>query len=209
MPNRVKIFVEGIADKKFLEDYSSHIFPGFKISDDTIIEVGGWTNILSHTARGENIRNQMKQNTDNGVANVMIFDADDNFAIRKAEIEKWKADENLNFELFLFPDNRNNGALEDLLEKIILEKNKPVFDCWNNYEHCLQSKKIEGRGNPLTTPAKKTKIYGYLETLLGNTKAEKEKIKEQKRDYKNTEHWNLNADYLSPLKTFLLPFFLN
>lgn len=57
---------------------------------------------------------------------------------------------------------------------------------------------------PLTIPAKKTKIYGYLEALLGTSKREKELIKEKERDYENAQHWNLDAEYLEELKLFLL-----
>jgi hypothetical protein len=56
----------------------------------------------------------------------------------------------------------------------------------------------------LTIPAKKTKIYGYLETLLGTSKSEKEKIKEKERNYKEQSHWNLDSEYLDPLKEFLI-----
>lgn len=56
---------------------------------------------------------------------------------------------------------------------------------------------------PLTTPAKKTKIYGYLEALLGDSKSQKEKIKEANRNYENTLHWDLDAEYMKPLKVFL------
>lgn len=47
------------------------------------------------------------------------------------------------------------------------------------------------------------KIYGYLEALLGETKSQKELIKEANRNYENTQHWNLVAEYLEPLKLFL------
>lgn len=56
---------------------------------------------------------------------------------------------------------------------------------------------------PLTTPAKKTKIYGYLEALLGESKAQKKLIKEVNRDYTEIKHWDLDAEYLKPLKDFL------
>mgnify|MGYP003296751608 FL=1 len=46
---------------------------------------------------------------------------------------------------------------------------------------------------PFTIPAKKTKIYGYLEALLGGSKKEKKMIKEKKRDYKNALHWDLDT----------------
>ncbi len=55
----------------------------------------------------------------------------------------------------------------------------------------------------LTTPAKKTKIYTYLETLLGKSKSQKKQIKDANRNYENTKHWNLDAEYLEPLKEFL------
>ncbi len=51
--------------------------------------------------------------------------------------------------------------------------------------------------------SKNTKIYGYLEALLGNTKSQKELIKKANRDYENPQHWNLEAEYLEPMKAFL------
>jgi hypothetical protein len=144
MSKPVKIFVEGIADVKFMLDYISYILPNFNIDKDTIVESGGWTN------NREKIQNLMMQNTDNGGVNLVIFDADTDFSARKKEIEDWKTRCGLKFEIFLFPNNSDIGALEDLLEKIILNKNKPIFDCWTGYERCLDSKVIEGRVTPLT-----------------------------------------------------------
>ncbi|RRB06541.1 hypothetical protein [Larkinella rosea] len=62
-----------------------------------------------------------------------------------------------------------------------------------------------------TTPARKTKIYAYLEALLGETDSEKEKIKERKRNYRETKHWNIAPanPFLKPLKAFLDPYFPN
>ena len=146
----------------------------------------------------------MSQNTDNAGINLVVFDADADFENREKELDDWKQSANLSFEVFLFPNNQETGALEDLLEKIILDKNQPIFDCWSGYESCLKTKTIEGRTKPLTVPAKKTKIYGYLEALLGTTQNEKEKIKEKERNYKDVDHWNLESDYLTSLKDFLL-----
>ena len=52
--------------------------------------------------------------------------------------------------------------------------------------------------------SKNTKIYGYLEALLGETKSQKELIKEANRNYENPQHWNLDAEYLEPMKAFLV-----
>ena len=203
MANNIKIFVEGIADGKFLKDYISYIKPGYEMSKETIIDTGGWTHIDSQKAKGEGIQNQMKQNTECGGTNLVIFDADKDFNTRKQEIESWKSKYKIDFELFLLPNNQDIGALEDLLEKIIIESNHPILDCWDKFESCIQSNASQAMGRSLTIPAKKTKIYAYLEVLLGVTKKEKENIKESNRNYGDKGHWHLDSDFLGPLKAFL------
>lgn len=202
MNKPVKIFVEGVADAKFLSDYISYIMPGVKTGKEDIINVGGWASVCSQKEQGEGIRIQMKQNTDDGGLNLLIFDADNDFDERKRDLDEWKKKYGVDFDVFLFPNNCDTGTLEDLLVKIIPEQNKSILECWNEYERCLRSKSA-GRTKPLTTPAKKTKIYGYLEALQGNSKREKEKIKERERDYTDAAHWDLKASYLTPLKEFL------
>jgi hypothetical protein len=194
-----KIFAEGDADVTFLKDYLSYI--NYEISK--IEKTNGWTNIDSQNEKGESPRISRKKNTDNGGVNLVIFDADRDFEEKKREIEAWKNKYNLKFELFLFPDNRNAGALEDLLEKIIQKKNRPIFECWDRFEYCLQNSASKTMKRTLTAPAKKTKIYAYLETLLGESKKEKDMIKDPNRNYKNKEHWDLDCAFLEPLKNFL------
>jgi len=55
-----------------------------------------------------------------------------------------------------------------------------------------------------TIPAKKTKIYGYLEALLGESHSQKELIKERKREYLNTNHWRLDNPTITEFSHFLL-----
>ena len=55
----------------------------------------------------------------------------------------------------------------------------------------------------ISNECEKTKIYGYLEALLGTSESDKQKIKEREREYYNALHWNLDAEYLSSLKEFL------
>jgi hypothetical protein len=202
----IKFFVEGDADAKFLNDYLDHIVSGIGISEWAISKTDGWTNIDTQKGKGESIQNQMRHNTDNGGVNLIIFDADKDFSNRKQEIETWKSKYNLFFELFLLPNNQDIGALEDLLERIIVDDNQPIFDCWDGFENCLQNNASKIIGKTLTIPAKKTKIYAYLEVLLGITRKEKDKIKDPNRDYKNKEHWNLDSECLNPLKEFLLKY---
>jgi hypothetical protein len=215
MVNCVQIFVEGETDVKFISDYISHIKPEVQVS---ITEKGRKSDITLnecliatiHGLRGwsdiKNMKPTIAQYKGESNDVLVIFDADTNdneggFVKRKKQIEDYAL---LLDGIFLFPDNKSDGTLEDLLENIINQSNSPIFNCWENYESCLQecaSKKMEKK---LTTPAKKSKIYSYLEVLAGKTQKEKDKIKPLNRDYTNSEYWNLDADFLIPLKEFLL-----
>ena len=192
------IIVEGEADKKFMEDYYHHLFQ-VSAPKNSIIHTGGYKKLAD-----EVILRQMQMNADQGGVNLVIFDADDDYKTRWEELSSLKEQYGVEFELFLFPNNQDAGALEDLLENIINLNNRPILDCWENYEEELRRLEIPGRTPPpLTTPAKKTKIYGYLEALLGESKKEKKMIKEKERNYKNASHWDLDAEYLERLKEFV------
>ena len=201
---RFQIIVEGDADKKFFEDYYHHIF-GEKAPKGSIThpgkdgDTGGYQKLKSEDAIGV-----MRQNTDMGGINLVIFDADEDTESRRAELLAIKEEFGVEFELFLLPNNKDVGALEDLLENIINPNNQPVMVCWQTYEEKLREGRIPSKTPPtLTIPAKKTKIYAYLETLLGKSRSQKKQIKDANRNYKNTQHWNLDAEYLEPLKEFL------
>ena len=201
---RFQIIVEGDADKKFFEDYYHHIF-GEKAPKGSIThpgkdgDTGGYQKLKSEDAIGV-----MRQNTDMGGINLVIFDADEDTESRRAELLAIKEEFGVEFELFLLPNNKDVGALEDLLENIINPNNQPVMVCWQTYEEKLREVRIPSKTPPtLTIPAKKTKIYAYLETLLGKSRSQKKQIKDANRNYKNTQHWNLDAEYLEPLKEVL------
>ena len=190
--------MEGVADARFIKQYIGHLF-GYVVDDERLVILKGWDNLKT-----EATALRMHSMSANGGVNLVIVDADKDFMARKDEIEKWRQASIVQFELFLLPNNHDVGSLEDLLENIINPNNRPIFDCWEHYEQELVQIDIPGRTPPpLTTPAKKTKIYGYLEALLGETKSQKELIKEANRNYENPQHWNLNAEYLEPLKLFL------
>ena len=198
MKNLFTIYVEGIADVAFIKQYIHHLW-NVVVGENSIMSLDGWTNL-----KGKTWQQRMRTNTANNLINIVIIDADKDIDARRADILNWKQQNGLEFELFLLPNDKDAGALEDLLENIINSNNQPIFDCWEDYEKALVELDIPDRTPPpLTTPAKKTKIYGYLEALLGSTKDEKELIKERNRKYDNTMHWNLDAEYLEPLKEFL------
>lgn len=204
MMKRFQIIVEGDADKKFFENYYHHLFHE-KAPQGSIThpgkdgETGGYQKLKSE----DSIR-AMQQNTDLGGVNLVIFDADEDPVGRRKELLSIKKEFGVEFDLFLLPNDKDAGALEDLLENIINPNNQPVMDCWQTYEGELEKVRIPTKTPPtLTIPAKKTKIYAYLETLLGKSKTQKKLIKEVNRDYENAQHWSLDAEYLEPLKEFL------
>jgi hypothetical protein len=211
------IFVEGDADRKFLHDYIEVTFSmtlnakknseGKITQSGHITTTGGWTKLKNKDKEGDTFRTKMKENTQQKIVNLIIFDSDTaqnngGYSVRKNEIEKWKTVFDLNFELFLFPNNTDDGALENLLEQIINPQNAPIFECWKKFEDCLPAKTTCVK-NPLTIPAKKSKIYAYMEVLHGESKSEKDKVKDPNRDFTKPELWNLNATALKPLKIFL------
>ena len=202
---RFMIIVEGDADKKFFWDYFHHLF-GEQAPKDSIIhsgkdsDTGGYTKLKSKEAL-----QAMRKNTNQGGVNLVIFDADEAPEARRKELLAIKEEFGVEFELFLLPNNKDAGELEDMLEQIINPKNQPVMDCWQTYEGELEKVRIPTKTPPtLTIPAKKTKIYAYLETLLGKSRSQKKLIKDANRNYENTLHWNLDAEYLEPLKEFVI-----
>ncbi len=195
MIDRFHIFVEGKTDKVFVEQYFYHVF-GVSIPKDFVVPTNGKDN-------RQNATNKMKTMSANGGKNLVIFDADDDVEKRRTELLSWKEKENLDFELFLIPNDKEAGALETLLENIINPNNEPIFKCWDKYESDLGQLKIKGRTTPLTIPGKKAKIYAYLSALLGKSDDEQKLAQTEKRDYRNPLHWNLDAEYLEPLKEFL------
>ena len=202
MRDDFKIFVEGPADKRFIEQLIEHIW-SVNVNDDCVISAGGYTNLMSEDKETVYV-NLMKRTSDDGGVNLVVFDADNDCGARRQELIDLKERNGVDFELFLLPDNIGGGALEDLLERIINPENQAVMDCWSGYEESLRGVDLPWRnGNPLTIPAKKTKIYAYLEVLLGASKSEKKKIKEPNRIYTDRHHWDLDAAALSGLVEFL------
>lgn len=214
MKTKAVIYVEGVADVKFVSDYLFHLQLIPKKEDDTkskrieietshnellvLQSIEGITNLL-------NFAQDMKRNNNEGIQNLVFLDADKNYSLRQGQIIADLNSKDIIFNLFLAPNNKDNGALEDLLEKIINNQNKSIFVCWDHYEAELSQQQIAWKSpNQPTTPAKKTKIYGYLEALHGESKSEKEKIKESKRDYNDSNLWDLDAKYLEPLKNWLM-----
>ena len=195
----MKIFVEGIADEVFLSHYIEATF-GIKLDRKSVfVNAGGYTNI-EHIVLPE-----FSLTTDQ--VNLVIFDADypnngGGYGTRKKYIVDVKAKFQIEFELFLYPNNSSDGDLETLLCDIISDEHKGIFECWDGFEEC-----ISHANKGYSIPARKSKVHTYLEVLHGNTNAEKEKCKEKNRNYLDDTIWNLKHPSLDSLKKFLAPYF--
>lgn len=203
------IFVEGICDKKFIEDFIKYLnkesLINLQDSDISrrVYKTDGWTTLDSN--KGEPFRNIMKQTTLRSGINLVIFDADSNIEMRRQELINIKIKYGLDFEIFLFPNDTDSGAIEELLEKIINPANQCILDCWKHYEEELSQQIIHWKDpKQPTTPSSKSKIYAYIEALVGNTHSEKERIKDANRDFCNRDFWHLASPYIKPLCNFII-----
>lgn len=221
----VQIFVEGVTDQKFLQDlvvewYGIELTRGGFVDKNARIEPGdilnlGGKGVFRDTAKMRMLDPILRILRANGTPLLVIFDAD-TFTIEQTNMEALS--QTHGFHYFLLPYNgahtepqKNDGDLETLLQEIICPDNQVIFDCWQAYEQCLTDKPTTTtESGSFTLPARKTKIYAYLEALLGESKSQKAKIKEENRDYRNSKHWNLDPAHppLKPLKEFLDPFFI-
>ncbi|MEZ4943369.1 MAG: DUF3226 domain-containing protein [Saprospiraceae bacterium] len=193
----VCIFIEGKIDEGFLKAFISHLYIDKEIKEYKIINIGGWTKLKLSA-------NEFVKNSDEGGSNIVIFDADsqDNGGGKKAresEILAKKIELGLEFDLFLFPNNSNDGDIESLLEKIINNKHSCLFDCFQNYLDCIGGY-LDRDGNIIynTNLARKSKIFAYIEALPID-----KKNKLDFTHFSNNEYWDLSSEYLNPLKNFL------
>jgi hypothetical protein len=192
----IQIFHEGKADEKFLKDIINKFFP-LKINDVAFIEMHGYTGFRS-------VQRNFQLNSD-GI-NLVFLDADypknnGGFQERLEYVYKQKEDLKIDFEIFLFPNHRENGDLEALLASIINSANIGLLHCWNNYIDCLYAH-AKSQGKNINIPDEKNKFYTYIHILDGSSNA-----KETDRNYLNQDHWDLDSGALKPLIEFLIPHF--
>ena len=196
--SKVCIFIE--SDKEttneghFVRHMATLVYAGDS-KEIEIVGTGGYTNLDQFAV-------QMQRNTDNGIKNLVIFDADfpkeGGFEKRKAELLSVKAEKGVDFELFLFPNNQDDGTFEHLLEHLATEEHKGLLECFEGYESC-----IRGRNNPkYISPDQKAKMYAYVSTQKKNSK-ETTEFKKGNWYFDRAGWCNLEVDYLKPLQDFL------
>jgi len=186
MPENFHIVVEGEEDVRFLKGYLGFLL-GLSISGKCFNNLNGVRNLDGQTPSIEEVlRKRVKV--------LIILDANSDHQKRRQETQKIlekRIPNGGNLPLFLFPDNQSSGALEDLLEQIIIPEHKGIFACFEDYKKCLKE-----RSPDYTLPSKKGKVYAY-EQAIGALRG---KDKENQFDSK---YWVFGHPALEPLKKFL------
>ncbi|GAA7442508.1 hypothetical protein MM0357_01390 [Helicobacter pylori] len=209
------IFVEGPSDRLFLGVYLFYLYfqEKFPIKNFKVQNVDGKNNLSKRLLEIEKYDKTL-----------IIFDVDKNYESNKKEILEVvsKTKQTISEEqIFLFPNNRDDGDLETLLLKIA--NHKEFINCFESYLDCIKKKKDY---KPIKD-IKKNMLYAYLEAFglekffqytWDTEKKNNEKkliiddkdggeieIKDQyKKDYKKlTEVIDFDSKSLDPLKNFL------
>ena len=166
---------------------------GYNISSNKVEFVNGYKNLV-------NVIPTIKARCAESGKVIIIFDADSlgnngGYETRKKEIEEVLGENNAQAELFLFPNNEEDGDFETLLEHLIQkEKHTQMLDCYADYETCL--------GNDYVHPNLKGKIFTYISAMKMSS-SKRRKLGNGEWMFDNAEYWSLESDYLKPLKAFL------
>ena len=166
---------------------------GIYSSSYTIMPLDGKDNL-------KNARNLFIQNTLEDGLNLIIFDADtsDNlggYCQRKEYLEGLLNELGIEAEIFLFPNNADDGDFETLLEGTARRDSfRRFFDCFKDYELCL--------GDEYIHPNRKGKLHTYI-TSMKLSNSQRKKIGSGSWLFDEEKYWNLHADVLSPLADFL------
>ncbi len=212
MSKKILIYTERKSDRNFLGWYLNFLkckdrFDIFDIEGKDKLILGEFPEIIEKILKN-------KYQTYKQVC--IIFDADKKesqesdagFDNKLKHICKELKEKGIDFsreQIFLFPNNQDDGDLEDLLLKIA--KHKEFINCFESYLDCIKKKE---HYKPIKK-IRKNMLYAYLEALgLEDLYTKKNifdiegKVKnEYKEDYERLKKLSsLNQTFLLPLKIF-------
>ncbi|MCQ2745021.1 hypothetical protein JT198_01480 [Helicobacter pylori] len=186
----ILIFVEGPSDKVFLEVYL-YFLEDIPIKNFKVQNIKGKDNLPKRSLEIEQYAKTL-----------IIFDADKNYESNKKEILSKTPQKITEEQIFLFPNNQDDGDLETLLLEIA--KHDEFLKCFEGYLECIKNKE---HYKPIKN-IRKNMLYAYLEVLglenldIFDSKGKiKEKYKEEYEKLKEVIDFNSNS--LIPLKDFL------
>lgn len=187
------VVVEGKSDKDFLSQYALYK----KLKFDMISNDG---NVLKSV-----VIKQMADAISSQIRVCIVFDADKSY---KSTLNKLQSSLGIlanKIDIFLFPNNKDNGELETLLTDIA--KQPQFIKCFDNYIECVKSK--DTNNNTINNINKKSKMFSYRE-VSGLEKYLK-KLKDDDKTPRNfletnevfSRYFNFDSPKLEPLRKFL------
>jgi hypothetical protein len=209
MKKLLRIFVEGSTDLRFLTDLVWIHF-GKTLNKSEIIVTRGWSNLFNE----ENL-NIIQLVAAQGGSSLVIFDTDkdsdiveESFVIRRELLINKAKKNKVLIDLFLFPNNKEDGDIESLLQTIANPNvYEPVATCYESYFDCLQeyNQRYQSEtGIRLNIFREKDRRKLALRNFLS---IHGQKSDEHKRNYTDTNFWNFNSPALHPLIDSLRPHF--
>lgn len=164
-----------------------------------IVNVGGFTNLPV-------VKSKFLDHKSPDEKNLVIFDADypetaGGFEDRKKNIRQYGKELEIEFELFLFPNNKANGIFETLLRNLVKPEYDKLIQYFEQYETQVKEFNKTLEEDTFASPDEKAKIYSYISAFKRSQKEQKT-FKKDNWDFSNKRYWNLESDYLEPLKAF-------
>jgi hypothetical protein len=203
--NLVKIFVEGSTDQAFLqfvlEKKFNISFSNQKAWDDAIIDCKGKGN-LADKLRIADTPLRIAE----GGFNLILFDADSGrnqggFARRQRELQSIIGNFRVPSYLFLFPDNQQDGDLEEFYCSCFPKDMAFFSDCWDDMIECIKN---NNPGLQLNLPYAAEKVFSYVD-LFKEYKSEAYKNSKTKRSYFDEQLWQYDFEgnpYLRGCRSF-------
>ena len=114
------------------------------------------------------IINRMKQAQDAGDNALVLVDADYpskgwGHNKRLDDIEDRKTKLSLSFPLFIYPNNSHDVDVEILMESLVRKDlHKDWWDCFEDYEKCIQGAKDAENKPKYNLPNRKAKLHTYI-----------------------------------------------
>lgn len=149
--------------------------------------------------------NKMRETSLEGGRNVVIFDADSaqsggGFNCRRAELEELLRKMGVVAELFLFPNNQDDGDVEVLMETLMQkEMHERFFHCYRDYEICL--------GNDYQAPNLKGKLHTYISAQKALSNRQRKSLGAGQWLFEDKRFWDIDRETLNPLKEFIKTMF--
>lgn len=189
-------------EQDFIVKFIEHHFPTKKYGVDFEVSGLGGKDTLDISAPMFYLKNEEDKN-------VVIFDADTDkngggFTKRRDAILKQKTALNLDFDLFLWPNNKDDGDFENLLLGMINPRHQGVLDCYEGFEKCVSGR--DPNGEEYELPGRKGEVYTYIE-IMKLTEAARKELHKGFYQFDNSDYWDLDAQAGNVLKSFFSQFF--